>query len=65
MKTINASGIDCISSEMAKCSNNDLLSKIAKLFNLILDPGYYPETWNHGLIHSIHKNGSKMNPSNY
>ena len=50
---------------MIKCSNNALLSKITKLFNLILDSGYYPETWNHGLIHSIHKNGSKMDPSNY
>ena len=49
---------------MIKCYN-DLLSKIAKLFNLILDPGYYPETWNHGLIHSMQKNDSKMNPLNY
>ena len=66
LKTKKAQGIDCISSEMIKCSNNALLSKITKLFNLILDSGYYPETWNHGLIHSmhkivhsIHKNGSK------
>ena len=42
-----------------------LLSKITKLLNLILDFGYYPEAWNHGLIHSIHKNGSKMDSSNY
>ena len=44
---------------MIKCSNNALLSIITKLFNLILDSGYYPEAWNHGLIDSIHKNGSK------
>ena len=50
---------------MIKCSNNSLLSETKKLFNLILDSGYYPETWNHGLIHSIHKNGSKRDPSNY
>ena len=50
---------------MIKCSNNALLSKITKLFNLILDSGYYPETWNHGHIHSIYKNGSKKDPSNY
>ena len=42
-----------------------LLSKITKLFNLILDFSYYPEAWNHGLIHSIHKKGPKMHPSNY
>ena len=50
---------------MIKCSNNVLLSKITKLFNLILDSGHYPETWNHGLIYSIHKNGSKKDPPNY
>ena len=60
LKTKKAQGIDCISSEMIKCSNNALLSKITKLFNLFLDSGYYPETWNHGLIHLIHKNDSKM-----
>ena len=65
LKTKKAPGIDCISSEMIKCSNNFLLSKITKLFNLILNFGYLQETWNHGLIHSIHKNGSKMDPSNY
>ena len=44
LKTKKAQGIDCISSKMIKCSNNALLSKLAKLFNLILDSGYYPET---------------------
>ena len=58
-------GIDCISSEMIKCSNNVLVSKITKLFNLILDSGCYPETWNLEIIHSIHKNGSNKDPSNY
>ena len=65
---IKLTNIKCISSEMIKCSNNTnntILSKIAKLFNLTLDSGYYPETWNHGLIHSLHKNGSKMDSSNY
>ena len=57
LKAKQVPGIDCF--------NNALLSKITKLFIFILDSGYYPETWNHGLIHSIHKNGSKMGPSNY
>ena len=65
LKTKKSPGIDCISSEMIKCFNNALLSKIKKLFNLILGPGYYPQTWNQGLIHSIHKNGSKIDSSNY
>ena len=31
---------------------------------LILHSGYYPETWNHRHIHSLHKNDSKKDPSN-
>ena len=50
---------------MIKSSNNTLLSKIAKLFNLVLDSDHHPETLNHGLNYSIHKNGSKVDPSNY
>ena len=50
---------------MIKCSINVLLSKITRLFNIILDSGYYPETWNHGLIYSIHKNSPKKDPLNY
>ena len=60
LKTKRVRGIDCILSETLKCSNNAVLSKITKLFNLILRSGYYLETWNHGLIHSVHKNSSKM-----
>ena len=65
LATDKAPGIDCISSEMIKFSNKVPLSKITKPFNLILDSGSYPEAWKHGLIHSIHKNGSKKDPSNY
>ena len=50
---------------MIKCCINILISNITKLFNLIHDSGYYPETWNHGLIHSIHTNGSKKDLSKY
>ena len=44
LKTKKAPVTDCISSEMVKCSNNVLVSKITKLFNFILDSGYHPET---------------------
>ena len=40
LKTKKSPGIDCTSREMIKCSNNALLSKVTKLFNLILDAGY-------------------------
>ena len=59
LKTKKAPGIDCISSEMKKCSNNVLPSKITKLFNFIFTHGIMY------LSHSIHKNRSKKAPSNY
>ena len=65
LKTKKAPGIDCISSEMIKCSNNALLSKITKLLNLMLHYGYYTKAGNHGLIRSIHNNDSKMDTLNY
>ena len=65
LKTKKAQGIDCISSEMIKCSNNALLSKITKLLNLMPHYGYYAKTWNHALICSIHNNDSKTDTSNY
>ena len=34
-------------------------------FKKKLYSGDYSETWNHGNIHSVHKNGSKKDPSNY
>ena len=33
--------------------------------NLILESGYYPKNWNHGMICTTYKSGSKYAPSNY
>jgi len=65
LRTNKSPGIDNISNEMLKCSNDFLIGKIGTLFNLIFDSNYYPNTWNHGLIQSIYKSGSKNDPSNY
>ena len=62
LKTKKALGIDCISSEMIKCPNNALPSKITKYLILSLT---LVTTQKHSLIHSVHKNGSKKDPSNY
>ena len=50
---------------MLKCSNYNLLNELKKLFNLVLDSGYYPDIWNHGMIYTIYKSGPKYDPSNY
>ena len=31
----------------------------------MLDYGYYPENWNHGMIYTVHESGPKYDPSNY
>ena len=54
---------------MLKCSNYKLLNKLKKLFNLVLDSGYFPKNWNHGyfpknwnhgMIYTIYKSGPKF-----
>ena len=42
-----------------------MLVKLEKLFNKIFKAGYYPNSWNEGLICSIHKSAEKENPINY
>ena len=49
---------------MLKCSNYNLLNELKKLFNLVLDSGYYPGKWNHGIIYTIYKSGPKDELSN-
>ena len=41
-----------------------MLVKLGKLFNKIFKTGYYTNSWNKGLIFSIHKSGEKENLNN-
>ena len=50
---------------MLEFSDYNLLNEIKKPFNLVLDSGHYPESWNHGMIYAIYKSGPKHDPSNY
>ena len=38
---------------------------LLKLFNLVLQAGCFPDTWNRGLMSPIYKSGDKFNPNNY
>ena len=49
---------------MLKYSNYNLLNELKKLFNLVLDSGYYPGKWNYGMMYTIYKSGPKYEPSN-
>ena len=50
---------------MLKCSNYNLLNELKKKKNLALDSVYYPQNWNHGMIYTTYKSGSKYARSNY
>ncbi len=47
---------------MIKCGQNSLIKPIHKLFNLVLNSGYYPQECR---IVSLHKKGDPNIPSNY
>ena len=56
---------DRIKNEMLKCSINILLQGFLKLFNLILEVGYFPSQWCQGLITPIFKSDDPLNCNNY
>ena len=50
---------------MIKSGSEILSSSLCKLFNLILEKGYFPPKWTVGYIVPIYKSESPDNPSNY
>ncbi|CAJ0922587.1 unnamed protein product [Ranitomeya imitator] len=60
-----ASGLDGILPEMLKYSAPEIQAAMVKLFNIVLSAGYFPRTWNQGLITPIHKSGDRYDPANY
>lgn len=50
---------------MLKHSSPKLQLAILKLFNVVLECGFFPVIWNRGLINPIYKNGDKFDPNNY
>ena len=62
LKKNKAPGIISLTSEMLKSSNYNLLNELKKLFNFVLDSGYYPDNWNHRMIYTIYKSGPKIWP---
>ena len=50
---------------MTRCSDDQMLVKLEKLFKKKIETGSYRNSLNEGLIFSIHKSGEKYNPNNY
>ena len=65
LKTKKTPGLDNIRNEMIKCSDRNMIEHPQTLFNDIMESGYYPTSWNQGLICSIYKSGKKDDPNNY
>ena len=49
---------------MIKYSDRNMIEHLQTLFNNIMESGYYPTSWNQGLICSIYKSSKKDDPSN-
>lgn len=60
-----ASAPDGILNEMLKFSSHKQKAAMLKLFNSILNTGYFPDIWSKGIITPIFKNGNKFDPNNY
>ena len=65
LKNNKACGEDLILNEMIKSGSNILLPSIAKLFNMVLSNGKFPELWNTSLQSPIFKSGNHLDPNNY
>jgi hypothetical protein len=65
LKSKKATVLDQISNEMIRYSQHLLLPHLTRIFNLILNSGYYPQSWQESFIVPIHKAGNPLDPSNY
>ena len=64
-KSKKVPGLDNITNEMIKCSDSNMIEHQQTLFNNVMESGYYPTSWNQGLICSIYKLSKKDVPNNY
>ena len=62
LKTKKAPGLDQRNDKMF-CRN--MIEHLQTLFNNIMESGYYPTSWNRGLICSIYKSGILLSYNNY
>jgi hypothetical protein len=66
LKNNKAGGEDAIINEYIKTTSNQFIEIYEKLFNLIFDIGFIPESWVVGSIIPIYKNkGDSNDPNNF
>ena len=65
LKNNKSPGIDAISAEMLKCSENDAVKQLHSLFNSIWKDQCVPEDWKKSLIVQVPKKGDLTECDNY
>jgi hypothetical protein len=65
LKNEKSSDLDDIINEIFKNSSDATLKALAKLFNLILKTGQYPEQWNKSYLILLYKSGKKSDILKY
>ena len=65
LKNNKATGFDCVSNEMLKCSVETLHEPILLIFNTILQHGVYPTAWKDDILCPLFKSGSKTDCNNF
>ena len=65
LKLERAQGFDGIGAEFYKNTANVICPVFCSLFNHILNTGVFPDMRGERIIVPFHKNGSKMEPTNY
>ena len=63
LKSKKAPGPDKIRNEMLKAGLHFLIAALQKLFNIILQSGFFPTSWCEGIITPIYKSGNKEDPA--
>jgi hypothetical protein len=65
LKNNKATGFDCVSNEMLKCSAESLHKPILLLFNTILQHNVYPAAWKEDILGPLFKAGVKTDCNNF
>ena len=65
LKKDKSPGKDSVTNNMIKAGQYELVPVLAKVFNMILLSGQFPDTWASGIIKPLFKGGSMYDPSDY
>lgn len=65
LKLCKSGGPDLFLNDFFKFGSNVYISYMQKLFNVILDTGYFPASWVEGFIVPLHKTGNVNDVNNY